>query len=181
MSKKRKRKFLLGLVVVLCVRCKKVNADLFIEGFQLGSYSSKPAISKRIPKCRRSPGIFSRWAMSKGSDIQNNGNNGSYFDQSLNCEFPNRQLQKKYHHASDFGVTGKYNPQNRDLFRRKIIEHMKSTHVCLGTYRGIPVHHYYNPKTNLNVMINPKNNKFISGWYLDDNQLKNMKRNGNIQ
>lgn len=31
------------------------------------------------------------------------------------------------------------------------------------TYRGNEVYHYFNPDTKLNVMVNPKTNKFISG------------------
>ena len=58
---------------------------------------------------------------------------------------------------------------------------MKSTHACLGTYRGQDVYHYYNPKTDLNVMVNRSNNKFISGWRLSDKQIINMKNNGNIK
>ena len=58
---------------------------------------------------------------------------------------------------------------------------MKSTHVCLGTYIGHDVYHYYNPETNLNVMVNRVNNKFISGWLLSSDQIQNMKHNGNIQ
>ena len=55
---------------------------------------------------------------------------------------------------------------------------MKSTPACLGTYRG---QHYYNPNTDLNVMVNRSNNKFISGWHLSPEQILNMKNNGNIQ
>ena len=83
--------------------------------------------------------------------------------------------------AEDFGVEGNYNPANRDLYQKKLIEHMKSTHACLGTYRGHDVYHYYNPKTDLNVMVNRSNNKFISGWRLSPEQILNMKNNGNIQ
>lgn len=58
---------------------------------------------------------------------------------------------------------------------------MKSTHACLGTYRGHEVYHYYNPETNLNVMVNRNNNKFISDWRLSPDQITNMEHNGNIQ
>ena len=58
---------------------------------------------------------------------------------------------------------------------------MKSTHACLGNYRGQGVYHYYNPKTDLNVIVNRSNNKFISGWRLSPEQILNMKNNDNIQ
>ena len=49
MSKKRKRKFLLGFVLALCVRSSRVNADLFAEGFMLpGLPKSRPS----PPQCR---------------------------------------------------------------------------------------------------------------------------------
>lgn len=35
MSKKRKRKFLLGFVLALCVRSSRVNVGLFAEEFML--------------------------------------------------------------------------------------------------------------------------------------------------
>lgn len=57
---------------------------------------------------------------------------------------------------------------------------MKSTHACLGLYKGHQVYHYYNPETNLNIMINRKNNKFISGWRLSQKQKENMKLEGKI-
>jgi len=181
MSKKRKRKFLLSCILALSVRSCRVNADLFAEGFALPPLSSKPAMSRQIPKCGRSHGIFSRWATSTGSNTSNNHNNGSHFESSLNCTFERKQLQKKFKHAKDFDISVDYSATNGDLFQRKLIEHMKSTHACLGTYRGKPVYHYYNPDNNLNVMVNRTNDKFISGWRLSDDQIKYMERNGNIQ
>jgi len=53
--------------------------------------------------------------------------------------------------------------------------------ICIGTYRGKPVYHYYNPDTHLNVIVSIKTNRFISGWRLSPNQILNMQRNGNIQ
>ena len=92
MSKKRKRKFILACVLALLIRSTKVNADWFLDGFL---FNQNPARPRVLPRCGRSHGILSRLAASAGSNIQNNGNNGSYFDQSLNCEFTNKQLQKK--------------------------------------------------------------------------------------
>ena len=145
-------------------------------------FNQNPARPRVLPRCGRSHGILSRLAASAGSNIQNNGNNGSYFDQSLNCEFTNKQLQKKFDdHASQFGVTGNYNSVNRELFRKALIKHMHENLICIGTYRVQPVYHYYNPDTHLNVMVSIKTNKFISGWRLSDDQILNMQRNGNIQ
>lgn len=38
------------------------------------------------------------------------------------------------------------------LFQRKLIEHTKSKHARLGSFRGKGVHHYFNPETKLNIM-----------------------------
>lgn len=48
----------------------------------------------------------------------------------------NKQSQRKFEYAKNFGVLDNYNPAHRNLFQRKWIEHMKSTHACLGTYKG---------------------------------------------
>jgi len=99
MPKKRKRKFILACVLALSIKSTKVNADWFVDGFL---FNQNP--TRLLPRCGRSHGILSRLAASTGSDIQNNGNNGFYFDQSLNCEFTNKQLQSKFDaHASQFG------------------------------------------------------------------------------
>ena len=34
-------------------------------------------------------------------------------------------MEKKYKHAPDFGISGNYNQQNVQLFKDKIIEHIK--------------------------------------------------------
>lgn len=132
-----------------------------------------------IPRCRNY-GIISRGATAAGAHYNYNVND-EHFEPSLDTRFEKKQLQKKFEHAKDFGVLGNYNLANRDLFQRKLIEHMKSTHFCLGTYRGHEVYHYYNPETQLNVMVNRNNKKFISGWRLSPDQITNMERNGNIQ
>lgn len=104
-------------------------------------------------KCRNY-GIISRAATSAGSE-HNNNSQDSYYEPSLNSTFDKKQLQKKFNHAKDFGVE--------------------------GNYRGRDVYHYYDPRTNLNVMVDRNTNKVISGWRLSDEQIINMKYNGNIQ
>ena len=174
MSKKRKRKFLLGFVLALCVRSSRVNADLFAEGFML------PGLPKSRPSPRQCPNHdpFRVRMPPKTSNVHDKGD--PYYDSGLNCIFEKKQLQKKFKHAKNFGILGNYNPAKRDLFQRKLIEHMISTHARLDTYRGNEVYHYFNPDTKLNVMINPKTNKFISGWLLEGEQLENMIRGGSL-
>ena len=102
------------------------------------------------PRCRpnrgpcRNYGIVSRTSTSACTNVNRddpNGHSDRYFDESLNCLFENKQLQKKFKHAKYFGISGNYNQKNVDLFRKKLIEHMNSTHACLGTYRGHDVYH----------------------------------------
>ncbi|HIE29948.1 TPA: hypothetical protein EYP66_21990 [Candidatus Poribacteria bacterium] len=50
-----------------------------------------------------------------------------------------------------------------------------------GTYRGtIPVTHYFNPVTDVNVMIDANNN-FVGGWRLSLTQIQHLLTSGNIQ
>lgn len=118
--------------------------------------------------------------MTSTSIRHNNNKNDSHFKPSLNCTFEKKQLQKKFEHAEDFRVLYNYNPANRDLFQKKLIKHRKSKNACLDTYRSNEVYHYYDPKTNLNVIINKTNNEFISGLRLSDKQLTHIKLNGKI-
>ena len=93
------------------------------------------------------------------------------------------QIQRKFRHAPDFGVFGNPNRENFELFKDKIIEHMKdpSTISKDGTYKKIiEVVHYFNEKTGLNVMIRQNDNTFISGWKLNDQQLQNVKDRGTL-
>ena len=92
-----------------------------------------------------------------------------------------RQLQKKYKHAKDFGVTGNYNKANATKFNSAINKHINSSGVktIKGTYRGSPVTHYVNPKTGLNVMTTPKG-AFVSGYKLNAAQLRNVTQRGSL-
>ena len=135
----------------------------------------------------RNHGIFSRLTTSKNTQLKdteleaNSPNRSEHYEASLNCTFERKQLQKKFKHAKAFGIEGNCNSKNIDLFQKKLIEHMKSTHACLGTYRGNDVYHYYDPKTKLNVMVSRSKDTFISGWRLSSQKRKNMEINGNIQ
>ena len=179
MARSNRNKMLTILLLIWLLKVSQVQAVPLpgADGF---------VVRPNTPRCRRNQnqcrnyGIFSRAATSAGSQ-HNNNQQDSYYEPSLNSTFEKKQLQKKFEHAKDFGVEGNYSPANRDLYQKKLIEHMKSTHACLGTYRGQDVYHYYNPKTDLNVMVNRSNNKFISGWRLSPEQILNMKNNGNIQ
>ncbi|VDR24480.1 Colicin-D [Raoultella terrigena] len=81
-------------------------------------------------------------------------------------KYTRRQLQRKYKHAIDFGISDtKINSETLAKFRDAIEAHLadKDT-VEQGTYRrekGAKV--YFNSTTN-NVVILDKNGDFISTW-----------------
>ena len=61
------------------------------------------------------------------------------------------QIQKKYKHAPDFGVTGHWNKQNGEAFKQAILNHINKPGVLKisAPYKGKPVTHYYDPATDL--------------------------------
>ena len=64
-----------------------------------------------------------------------------------------RQLQRKFKHAVDFGVKGNYNKANAKKFDQAIREHINApdTEEIRGIYRGNPVVFQLDPKTRLTV------------------------------
>lgn len=95
----------------------------------------------------------------------------------------NKQIQKKYVHARDFGIQQTYSLQNRKLFKIAIENHLQSstTKVRRGTFRKKrSVFHFFDPQTALNVMFDEKTGYFISGWRLNESQIKALIETGNI-
>jgi len=92
-----------------------------------------------------------------------------------------RQLQAKFKHAADFGVSGNYSKANAAKFSAAINQHINAAGVQAinGTYRGQAVIHYLNPSTGLNVISSPTG-QFISGWKLNPAQLENVLKHGGL-
>ena len=92
-----------------------------------------------------------------------------------------KQLQKKFKHAADFGVTGNYNPANAAKFDAAIRQHIDSgaTNAIRGTYKGNPVTHHVDPATGLNVIVDANGN-FVSGWKLGSSQLQHVLNHGGL-
>ncbi len=82
------------------------------------------------------------------------------------CKADQKQLQKKFKHAADFGISGNCNPEHIEKFQKAIFQHRIhiETIVIHGTYKGYSVKHYYNKLTKVNVIC--KDKKFLSGWQL---------------
>lgn len=91
------------------------------------------------------------------------------------------QLQKKYKHAKDFGVEGNYSKENAAKFKSAIDQHVAdpATQVIEGTYRGVPVTHFINPQTGLNVVAD-SSGQFLSGWKLSQQQLFHVLSSGKL-
>ncbi len=99
----------------------------------------------------------------------------------MNIPISERQIQKKFKHAADFGVSGNYNLQTAAEFAAAIQAHLQKQGVqeISGTYRREPVKHYFDPLTNLNVMVDAGDN-FISGWKLTAAQVVELLTTGDI-
>jgi hypothetical protein len=98
----------------------------------------------------------------------------------MNILISDRQIQKKFKHATDFGVSGNYNLETAAAFAKAIQAHLQKQGVqeIAGTYRRQAVKHYFDPLTNLNVMVGGDN--FISGWKLTSAQVLELTTTGNI-
>ena len=135
---------------------------------------------KRQTYSREATGLSTRLEQNPNNQNRPQRTNISQDIPEFDSTIDNKQIQKKYKHAPDFGISGNYNQENAQLFKDKIIEHMKepSTQIIEGTFKKIEVTHYFNLETGLNVFFNRDNNKFISGWLLKDDQLDNMVNRG---
>ena len=93
--------------------------------------------------------------------------------------FDATQIQRKFGHAADFGVSGDYNPANAASFVSALSNHIANADAMTGTYRGIPATHYFDPNTGPNVMVSPAGD-FISGWKPNPTQIESLLRSGNV-
>ncbi len=95
-----------------------------------------------------------------------------------------RRLQHTFSkHSQDFGIAGNYNAANAALLERAIRDHVASPAVrkIAGSFRGtIPVTHYYDPATDLNVMVDVANS-FVGGWRVSPAQRSYLLSSGNLQ
>jgi hypothetical protein len=97
-------------------------------------------------------------------------------------EFDPKQLQAKFKHADDFGVSGNYSSANAEQFEGALRSHISdpNTQLVNGTYRGQPADIYFNPNTE-NAVITDKAGNFVSGWKLSQDQIKYLTTTGNLQ
>ncbi|RMP68784.1 hypothetical protein ALQ18_01927 [Pseudomonas marginalis pv. marginalis] len=100
-------------------------------------------------------------------------------------KFTRRQLDRKFKHASSFGIDeNQKNTETLTKFKSAIEAHLADASTLpKGTYqrdKGSTV--FFNSKTN-NMVIIGADGKFVSGWKLDPNtpQFKNYLNNGVLQ
>ncbi|WP_162250466.1 MULTISPECIES: colicin D domain-containing protein [unclassified Lysobacter] len=96
--------------------------------------------------------------------------------------FSRAQLQSKFKHAGDFGVSSGWNREAGALFEQALRSHVdaEGTLVIQGTYRWVnDVTHFYNPSTGLNIMRDADMN-FVSGWRLSPRQQADIMESGNV-
>jgi len=95
--------------------------------------------------------------------------------------YPEKQLQKKFKHARDFGVLGDCNTQSISEWKKALEAQMLSTDIkeIRGTFRGKTVVYYFDPTTKLNVICS-ETNIFISGWKLSPPQVEALVKTGKL-
>jgi hypothetical protein len=97
------------------------------------------------------------------------------------CTVNPAQVQSKFKHAADFGITGTANKSTLSAFTNAIKDHVSSlgTTLVTGTYRGNPVQIFVDPLSKLAVVTDRAGN-FISGWKLNPAQLMNVLTRGSL-
>ena len=92
-----------------------------------------------------------------------------------------QQLQKKFKHASDFGVTGTGTKANLAKFEAALQQHVASgdTMHIDGSYRGQDAILHVDPNTRLAVITDMAEN-FVSGWRLSPQQLEYVLTKGKL-
>jgi hypothetical protein len=89
--------------------------------------------------------------------------------------FTERQLDRKYKHASDFGVTANNNGAGREAFRQAVLAHVTAatTRAVVSFYRGVqgPATHYVDVATGLDVIAR-EDGSFVTGMIMREAQLR---------
>ncbi|MBP1819327.1 PPE domain-containing protein [Mycobacterium sp. OAE908] len=91
------------------------------------------------------------------------------------------QIEAKFKHAQDFGVTEPRGKAGFDAFENAVQEQVSdpATMHIAGTYRGDPAILNYNPSTGTVVVQSPTG-EFISGWRVSQAQATNILNQGKL-
>lgn len=95
--------------------------------------------------------------------------------------FRERQLQKKFKHAADLGVSDSYSRESSKAFADALNEHVAEREVqqIVGTFRRRPVIHYFKEASSIDVLTEP-DGTLISVWKLNDKQRENLVERGSL-
>jgi hypothetical protein len=91
------------------------------------------------------------------------------------------QIEAKFKHAQDFGVTEPRGRAGFDALEKALSEQVNdpgTMHIA-GTYRGNPAILNYNPSTGTVVVQSPTG-EFISGWRVSQAQAANILNQGKL-
>ena len=91
------------------------------------------------------------------------------------------QIEAKFKHAQDFGITEPRGQAGFDAFAKAVSEQVidpATLHIA-GTYRGSPAILNFNPSTGTVVVQNPAG-EFISGWRASQAQATNILNQGKL-
>ena len=91
------------------------------------------------------------------------------------------QVEAKFTHAADFGVSETRGTAGFDAFEKAIKSFVNdsSTTRTLGTYRADPAILNYNAQSRL-VVIQTPSGGFVSGWQMSEQQLLNVIERGSL-
>lgn len=84
-----------------------------------------------------------------------------------------RQLQKKYKHAKDFGITVSYSPANALVFEQALKDFIATsgTYRVTGTYHNAPAILNYNP-TDRKVVVQRIDGSLVTAFKMSPTQLQ---------
>jgi RHS repeat-associated protein len=95
----------------------------------------------------------------------------------LAIKYPAKQLQRKFKHAGDFGVSGNYSKKNAKAFEAAMRKSVSSrmTKSIDGKYHGQPATLYHHRLSGRVVVA--KEGKFVTGFKMNSKQRKQVRRN----
>jgi Colicin D len=84
-------------------------------------------------------------------------------------------------HAKEFGITSNWSKAAATEFEGVLQKHVQELNPIQGTYRGTQkVLHYFDPKTELNVMTDMSGN-LVGGWKLSNDQITYLLSTGAVK
>ncbi|WAC71209.1 hemagglutinin repeat-containing protein [Roseateles sp. SL47] len=109
------------------------------------------------------------------------GNEGTAANGGISASFSIKQLDKKFKHAEDFGLsTTKKNPETLEQYQAALEAHLNDAATYQhGTYQYVPDSVVYFNSTTNNVIVLSKGGEFVTGWKLTPGspQFENFLKN----